>query len=296
MISKIRFLKKVFGLFWKGRSLLIEPLTFIVGDNGTGKTLLLKMIQMAIELKSRGEKSDQLEYESSKSGIDNWILLDLFNDIAKAKFGGDNLFGILSFYRSHGEANLDLLLNDIAKKTNCLILLDEPDQALSIRSCARLLKALKEAVDKRGCQVIASVHSSELMRGVKKVLSIENGKWMKPEEFIDFEMNTDREIRTVDERKEDERYVVRALFSDSANEGASPFDCIDLEEEYYLSRFGRSWELTSSWSHSNCCFDSEKSARKTAEKAIKAKTVYLHHQNVRKKIAEFRVEKKQSWI
>lgn len=294
MISKIRFLKKVFGLFWKGRSLLIEPLTFIVGDNGTGKTLLLKMIQMAIELKSRGEKSDQLEYESSKSGIDNWILLDLFNDIAKAKFGGDNLFGILSFYRSHGEVNLDLLLNDIAQKTNCLILLDEPDQALSIRSCARLLKALKEAVDKRGCQVIASVHSSELMRGVKKVLSIENGKWMKPEEFIDFEMNTDREIRTVDERKEDERYVVRALFSDSANEGASPFDCIDLKKGYYLSRFGRRWELVSSWVRSSCCFDLEKSARKTVEKAIKAKTVYLHHQNVRKKIAEFRVEKKQS--
>jgi predicted ATPase len=47
---------------------------------------------------------------------------------------------------SHGEVLVDFTVNAIKKAKNCVILLDEPESALSIRNQWKLVKEIKKAV------------------------------------------------------------------------------------------------------------------------------------------------------
>jgi predicted ATPase len=61
--------------------------------------------------------------------------------------------------------------------------LDEPDMALSIRSCHWLAITFKEAAD-RGQQIIAAVHNPILIASVDQVYSVEHRCWMDSADFI----------------------------------------------------------------------------------------------------------------
>jgi predicted ATPase len=64
-----------------------------------------------------------------------------------------------------------------------LLLLDEPDMALSIRSVHRLAALLQRAADD-GHQVIAAVHNPIVIASQPRVLSLEDGMWLSSERFI----------------------------------------------------------------------------------------------------------------
>ncbi len=64
-----------------------------------------------------------------------------------------------------------------------LLLLDEPDMALSIRSVHRLAALLQRAADD-GHQVIAAVHNPIVIASQPRVLSLEDRTWMSSERFI----------------------------------------------------------------------------------------------------------------
>jgi predicted ATPase len=85
-------------------------------------------------------------------------------------------------HKSHGETNI-AMLNSLREAADCLVMMDEPDMALSIRTCQLLVKRLKELVD-RGGQVIAAVHNPIVIQAFKDVLSLEHGRWMPSKDFI----------------------------------------------------------------------------------------------------------------
>ena len=65
----------------------------------------------------------------------------------------------------------------------CLVLLDEPDMALSPRSAYALAGALDEA-GKRGHQIIGAVHNPILIASQSEVFSLEHKRWMSSAKFL----------------------------------------------------------------------------------------------------------------
>lgn len=63
-----------------------------------------------------------------------------------------------------------------------MIFMDEPDMALSIRSCHKLVALLKKLGKKQ--QIVAAVHNPIVIGGFPEVYSTEHCRWMPLEEFI----------------------------------------------------------------------------------------------------------------
>lgn len=210
MLKSVKIIKNIRKVFKAGEIIPLRPLTFIVGDNGSGKTTFLELL------------SERFIYSCSESVyIPNESLKEFQKfshfDLEKhnpRKQGEQSitLFGIVSAFRSHGEMNMDLFVHDFAEKQNEIILLDEPDQALSIRSIYRLFKIFEKMIS-NGCQIIAAVHSQTLMELVDEVYSVEHKKWMKPSEFLKTQRRP-KKLKTVDSFKKNKRYQVKFIMSD----------------------------------------------------------------------------------
>lgn len=154
-------------------------LNLIVGDNGCGKSTLLELL---INRQPRLEKREEiLEYvvnEQSKI-----YLLDFERQNPRKSSRIEHAYEAAMLFMSHGESNNHLIstINKIEKGS--IILLDEPDMSLSIRSINNLYKTLKE--NARTKQIICSVHNPLLISYVDEVLSLEHGKWISSKEFIE---------------------------------------------------------------------------------------------------------------
>lgn len=84
--------------------------------------------------------------------------------------------------QSHGQTIFPLIKNSTHGREGCIILLDEPETALSIRSQCKLAEIIVELAKKN--QIIMATHSSILMAAAKEVLSLEHRKWMPTNEFL----------------------------------------------------------------------------------------------------------------
>jgi predicted ATPase len=162
-----------------------RPVTFIIGDNGTGKSTLIESIAINAGFNPEGGSRDfNFNTQNSHS--------DLFKDIHLSRTTNRNKDGYFlraeSFYnvasevdrlyadesrdnliknyggslheRSHGESFLSLLQHRFG--SNGLYILDEPESALSVTSQLAALKRIKDLVNHRS-QFIISTHSPILM-------------------------------------------------------------------------------------------------------------------------------------
>lgn len=84
--------------------------------------------------------------------------------------------------RSHGQTIIPLLESFKGKK-NSLILIDEPETALSIRSQYKVRDMIIE-LSKNNNQIFIATHSAIFIESVSKVLSLEHRQWMKSGKFI----------------------------------------------------------------------------------------------------------------
>ena len=170
---------------------LTTAVTFLVGDNGTGKSTLIEAIAIAAQLHAAGGSgSMRFETKSTESTLGNNLSLrwgarkprdryflraESFYNVASEidrqeedrHHGALTLPSLLSSYggrslheRSHGEAFLDLAIHRF--RENGLYLLDEPEAALSVRGCLALLRRIEELVE-RGSQFIIATHSPVLL-------------------------------------------------------------------------------------------------------------------------------------
>ncbi len=162
----------------KGRLNFTEPVTFFVGENGTGKSTLLEAIAIAMGFNAEGGSRDFLfSTKDSHSELYKFLTIirtgfpddgfflraeSFYNTASYLDLSSDlRRYGGISFHeQSHGEAFLSLVSHRFGD--NGLYLLDEPEAALSPQKLLSLVCAIDGLV-KRGSQFIIATHSPILM-------------------------------------------------------------------------------------------------------------------------------------
>jgi predicted ATPase len=162
----------------------LRPVTFFIGENGTGKSTLLRAIASCCTIhiweehvglrdpKNRYEdllhQSLRIEWADGKvpgsffasenfrhfaEALDQW---------GRADAGCLDYFGKSSLIvKSHGQSHMAFFKNRFAKKG--LYLLDEPENALSPKWQLELLRLLREFSLRRDVQFIIATHSPILL-------------------------------------------------------------------------------------------------------------------------------------
>lgn len=160
-----------FRCFKRGTTFeFVNDVTLLVGDQGCGKSTILSLIQDGKKLCKdiAAEIVKPCKFSSFDCEKDNPRIRNYISDNSSA------MFEVLSRFSSHGETLLPILehLKDVE---NTLILIDEPETALSITSQYKIVKILRESVS-RNCQVIVSTHSPILMEEFGTVFNVEKLK------------------------------------------------------------------------------------------------------------------------
>ena len=160
------------------------PVTFFVGENGTGKSTLLEAIahKCGIHIWSETVKS-RVEINFEEDDLYKYIKVKWNKEHVSGSFFGSSTFrdfsryldewaaadaGILEYFggkslitQSHGQSLMSLFR--ARYKIKGLYLLDEPETALSPKSQLELLALLKEMSKKGHAQFIIASHSPILL-------------------------------------------------------------------------------------------------------------------------------------
>lgn len=205
-IPAVRYLKRADGIS------LNKPVTFLVGENGTGKSTLIEAIAVAMGFNAEGGSRD-FYFDTRKTHSDLYKHLQLIKSVRPydgfflraesfyntASYLEDNStlirYGGVSFHeQSHGESFLSLVINRF--EGNGLYILDEPEAALSPQRLMSLLVAIDELV-KANSQFIIATHSpiltaypnAEILQftenGIDKVSYRETEHYKITKQFID---------------------------------------------------------------------------------------------------------------
>lgn len=154
----------------------MKPITFLVGENGSGKSTIIEALAEAYGLDAHGGRAGR-KYgnDRPKTPLGEKIQLQgsHLRAVQRRREGyflrAETAHGFMSFVSgmpgyweeninemSHGEGFL-MVLDTMFKKPG-LFLMDEPEAALSFSSCLRLI-ALMNQLAKSGGQVICATHS-----------------------------------------------------------------------------------------------------------------------------------------
>ncbi len=144
---------------------LSHPLIMLSGENGSGKSTLLHSLYRAL----RQERVDGFLYKIDLGKIDIRKVflfdaeqhnprkqLELFTDQPQIK----------EFLQiaSHGQVMLSLFAQTFPSLPDgTVLLLDEPEMALSQSNQRRIVKMMKELVDQKNMRIIAATHAAILL-------------------------------------------------------------------------------------------------------------------------------------
>jgi predicted ATPase len=144
---------------------LSHPVVMLQGENGAGKSTLLHAIYHAL----RGDKIENYVYKLSTDGVStkNVHLFDAehHNPRTQLDFFRDNP-QMLEFLQmaSHGQVMLSMFKENFpALESGSILLLDEPEMALSTSNQRRILKMLLELADQKKFRIICATHSPVLL-------------------------------------------------------------------------------------------------------------------------------------
>jgi predicted ATPase len=160
------------------------PVTFFVGENGTGKSTLLKAIchRCDIHIWQDTERS-RFRYNQYEEALCEYIRVGWTNGPVPGAFFSSQIFqdfarfldewakadpGILEYFggsslvtQSHGQSLISFF--EARYKIKGLYLMDEPETALSPKSQLRLLQILKRMSEAGHAQFIVASHSPILL-------------------------------------------------------------------------------------------------------------------------------------
>ena len=145
---------------------LTHPLIMLTGENGSGKSTLLHSIFYAL-------KNEQVE-----GYVYRWQAVDEVDRSSVYLFDAEQHNPRMQMQHfedqpqmreflqsaSHGQVMLSLFRESFPKLPNgTILLLDEPEMALSVSNQRRILKMLKELVDQKQFRILCATHSPILM-------------------------------------------------------------------------------------------------------------------------------------
>ena len=157
------------------------PVTFLVGENGVGKSTLIEAIAVAMNFNPEGGTINYqfstvnshsnlfkhlITVRGAKRNKDGFFLRaeSFYNDISYLESLGPDAFksygGESLHESSHGEGFMKLLINRC--RGNSFFIFDEPEAALSPASQIKMLSRMHQLVDE-GSQFIISTHSPILL-------------------------------------------------------------------------------------------------------------------------------------
>ncbi len=156
---------------------LSYPIVMLQGENGSGKSTLLHSIWYAL----KGEKVDGFVYRLDKGNVSykDTFLFDAeqHNPRTQLEFFKDSP-QMLEFLQSasHGQVMLSMFQENFPSLPDgTILLLDEPEMALSVSNQRRILKMLLELVDKKGFRIICATHSPVLIEAPETyVINLDN--------------------------------------------------------------------------------------------------------------------------
>ena len=156
---------------------LSHPLVMLQGENGSGKSTLLHSIYYAL----RGEKVDNYVYRLDRGTVEvkKAFLFDAeqHNPRTQLQFFDDQP-EMKEFLQmaSHGQVMLSMFKENFPSLPNgTILLLDEPEMALSPSNQRRILKMLLELVDQKKFRIICATHSPILIEAPETyVINLDN--------------------------------------------------------------------------------------------------------------------------
>jgi predicted ATPase len=144
---------------------LSHPLVMLAGENGSGKSTLLHSIYYAL----KDEKVDHYSYRLDLRGkqVPNVFLFDAeqHNPRNQLELFTENpeMKEFLSM-ASHGQVMLTMFREAFPSlPEGTVLLLDEPEMALSQSNQRRILMMLKELADQKNMRIVAATHSPVLL-------------------------------------------------------------------------------------------------------------------------------------
>ena len=144
---------------------LSHPLIMLKGENGSGKSTLLHSLHYAL----RGEQVEGFVYRTELQGIEpmNVFLFDAEQHNPRHQlqlFEGNPQMKEFLTTASHGQVMLSLFRESFPKlPEGTVLLLDEPEMALSQSNQRRILKMLKELVEQKKFRIVTATHSAALL-------------------------------------------------------------------------------------------------------------------------------------
>ena len=175
-----------------------KPVTFLVGENGVGKSTFIEALAVALNLNPEGgtqnfnfRTNDTHSILSEYIGISKYgtpqnkffLRAESFYNVASEidRLGAERYYGGSLHECSHGESFIQLIINRFGD--NGLYILDEPEAALSPQRQMTLLCLIDDLV-KKGSQFIIATHSPILISYINgEILDLNQGfKKVKYEE------------------------------------------------------------------------------------------------------------------
>lgn len=192
-LLSIKF-KTKYRCFKKGAKIEFKDnITLLVGDQGVGKSTILRTLQNSknhkdtISIEANGKVST-LSFDTEKD-----------NPRMQGSLGNCSMFQVAAIFSSHGETILPLM-EHVAKEKDKLLMIDEPESGLSIRSQYRLVKSFKNAA-KNNCQLLIATHSIPLMESFKEVFNLEIMKYQSSEDFIKSQKKPKKKVQKKNGKK-----------------------------------------------------------------------------------------------
>jgi predicted ATPase len=156
---------------------LSHPVVMLTGENGSGKSTLLHSIYYAL----RGEMVENYAYrlDAGKVAIGKVFLFDAEQHNPRMQM---ELFKdqpeMQEFLRmaSHGQVMLSMFNQTFPSfPEGTILLLDEPEMALSVSNQRRILKMLLELADQKKFRIICATHSPVLIEATETyVINLDN--------------------------------------------------------------------------------------------------------------------------
>jgi len=183
--------RKVFG-FQPGEVFKFPPgLTLLVGEQGSGKSMLLNQLYETIQSKRIGLPEKPILKVKVKRLTGNskirLVYFDFEHNNPRTQASIETVEQFASLGRSHGEV-VHKIIENIPVDAG-VVALDEPDTALSPRSTKFLTDTLKALA--AGRYVLAAVHNPIVMLEVGEVYSMEHRKRMPALEFLGLHLGRD---------------------------------------------------------------------------------------------------------